>query len=144
MACSSRMAMTEPVRVLVCGSRTWSTYGFQAAVLSGVDTYLNGAVIIHGAASGADRYADKWAKENGKVVGENLLPFPADWDAFGKRAGYIRNQQMLDDGRPGVVLAFVDKPLAESKGTKMMVDIASTAGVPCYVVEKIKLSKDER
>ncbi len=44
---------------------------------------------------------------------------------------------MLDEGKPDVVVAFVDKPLAESKGTKMMVDLAVQAGVHAYVIQKM-------
>lgn len=136
----------DPVRVLVCGSRTFSTYGVLSAVLSGIEEHFNGnTVIIHGAAPGADRYADKWAKANGKVKGEDLLPFPADWDLHGRAAGPIRNREMLSEGQPHVVWAFVDKPLIETVGTKDMIDIASTGGVPCYVVERINPSTpDER
>lgn len=109
-------------------------YGAQAAVLGGIDQYFNrDIVVIHGKAPGADVYADKWAKS----VGHEPLVFPADWDVEPRRAGYIRNQQMLDEGKPDVVWAFVNKPLEDSDGTKMMVDIACTGGVPCYVVERI-------
>lgn len=51
--------------------------------------------------------------------------FPADWDKYGKSAGYIRNQQMLDEGCPDYVVAFPG-----GAGTNMMKRIASKAGVP--------------
>ncbi len=134
------------VRILVCGSRTFSTYNVIEAVLGGINAHFGGdTVIIHGAAPGADRYADKWAKAAGKMKGEDLLPFPANWNLHGRAAGPIRNRKMLAEGLPDVVWAFVDKPLAESTGTKDMVDIASKAGVQCYVVERINLPQpDER
>lgn len=113
---------------------TFSTYGVLAAVLDGIDSHFDGnTVIIHGAAPGADRYADKWAKAKGKEP----LAFPADWELLGKSAGYFRNKKMLDDGQPDVIWAFVDKPLSKSIGTKMMVDLAKISGVPCYVVERV-------
>lgn len=138
--------MTPPVRILVCGSRTWNTYDALAAVLNGVEAHLEGnTVIIHGAAPGADRYADRWAKSVGKVVDKDLLAFPADWKVHGKAAGPIRNRKMLAEGKPDVVWAFVDKPREESTGTQDMLDIASTSGVTCYVVERINHSTpDER
>lgn len=124
--------MSDPVRILVCGSRTFSHPVVVASELAFVSTYYNGNImIIHGAAPGADTLADEWAK----AVGKEIEAYPADWKRYGKRAGFLRNTQMLEEGRPDRVVAFVDKPLAESKGTKMMVDIACTGGVPCLVVE---------
>jgi len=118
------------VRVLACGSRTFED---QAKVWKALDDLLNlsltGVTIIHGAARGADSLAAEWA-------GSRRCPveaFPADWKKYGKRAGYVRNRQMLDEGNPDLVLAFVDKPLHESRGTKMMVDIARMAGVMAKV-----------
>jgi hypothetical protein len=126
------------LRILVCGSRTWSRYGVLAAVLNGIESHFNGnTVIINGKAPGADSYADKWAKSVGKIVGEDLLQFPADWNTHGRAAGPIRNRQMLAEGEPDVVWAFVDKPRIESTGTQDMIDIARGAGVPCYVVEAV-------
>jgi hypothetical protein len=91
-------------------------------------------VLIHGAARGADSIAGA-IMENaclGKVE-----EYPADWDKHGYGAGPIRNQQMLTEGKPDIVLAFVDKPLVESKGTHDMVLRARRAGVPTYVIEKM-------
>jgi hypothetical protein len=122
------------MRLLVCGSRTFSKQWVVDAELDNISAFYGGDVfIIHGAAKGADTCADTWAKANGKPFQD----FAADWNQFGKRAGFLRNTQMLEEGRPDAVVAFVDKPLAESKGTKMMVDIARTGGVPCRVVEHI-------
>jgi hypothetical protein len=119
-------------RVLVCGSRTFSDGVAISTVLDGISTLKGGRLtVIHGAAKGADQIAGMWADARGRTQ----TPFAADWVRYGKRAGYLRNQQMLDEGHPDVVWAFVDKPLESSKGTKMMVDIARTAGVQCYVVQ---------
>lgn len=65
------------------------------------------SLIIHGAATGADAHAAKWAKD----AGIPDRPFKANWypNGFGKldkSAGPIRNQQMLDDGKPDLVVAF--------------------------------------
>ena len=125
------------LRVLVCGSRTFSDQHVIGAVLDGVGAFHDWKItVIHGAAKGADYLANGWAASNDVPV----LPFAAQWNLYGKRAGFLRNTQMLEEGQPDVVWAFVDKPLAESKGTKMMVDIARKAGVQCYVVERINLS----
>lgn len=123
------------MRLLVCGSRTFTDDRFLFRVLDGFlkearDT-RDDIVIIAGGARGADHFAERWANFD-QVPCEQ---YPADWDAHGKAAGPIRNQRMLDEGKPDVVIAFVDKPLAESKGTADMVRRARAAGVPTYVIE---------
>ncbi len=129
------------MRVLVCGSRTFQDRAHLEAVLHGLCYVYYGNwvfgeddkefIVIQGGARGADELADQWADS----VRTEVLEFPADWDRYGKRAGYVRNQQMLDEGQPDLVVAFVDKPLPESRGTAMMVDIARKAGIKTIVVE---------
>lgn len=51
-------------------------------------------VIISGCARGADQYGEKLA-EFWHIPVER---YPADWETHGKKAGFIRNQQMLDSG----------------------------------------------
>lgn len=58
---------------------------------------------------------ERYAKENGI----DLAIFPAEWDKYGKRAGYLRNEQMADHADS--LIAFWD---GKSKGTKHMIDIA--------------------
>jgi len=77
--------------------------------------------IIQGEATGADSWAKKWAEINGITT----LDFPADWDTHKKAAGFIRNKQMLDEGKPELVIAFKG-----GNGTAMMIDIAKKANVP--------------
>lgn len=112
------------MRVLVCGSRDYTnrlliTERLCALQDDGYDT------LIEGEARGADIIA----KQAGEALGMIILPFPANWDKYGKRAGYIRNQQMLDEGHPDLVVAFYTGP-TKSRGTQMMVSLASNAGVP--------------
>ena len=78
------------------------------------------AVVIHGAARGADTMAGAWAVARNVPV----QAFPAQWDTFKKRAGPIRNQQMLTEGRPDLVIAFPG-----ARGTAHMVGLAREAGV---------------
>lgn len=124
--------MSDPVRILVCGSRTFANFRTVYEELDAVSAYYDGNImVIHGGAKGADSHAGTWAG----ISNKKCEVYIADWNAFGKRAGYLRNTRMLEEGRPDRLVAFVDKPLEESKGTKMMVDIARTGGVPCRVVE---------
>jgi len=76
--------------------------------------------IISGAARGADRAASDWATCNYARLEE----FPADWVQYGKRAGPIRNEDMLNRGNPNLVISFPG-----GRGTAHMVKIAKKAGV---------------
>lgn len=58
-----------------------------------------------------------------------MIEFPALWDKHGRAAGPIRNTQMLDEGRPDLVLAF-HRDLSESKGTRNMVEQSVKANLP--------------
>ena len=95
------------MRLLVTGSRDWDDYEHIKRVLSGFppDTQL-----VHGGARGADLLAHKAALELGWPEPE---VHRADWNSFGKRAGSLRNQAMVDLGAD-LCLAF---PLETSKGT---------------------------
>lgn len=119
------------MRVLVCGSRTFDDGGVVASVLYGLVAKHGPITVIEGGAPGADTHAGAWAE----LRGAQHEHYPADWDRHGKAAGPIRNQQMLDEGKPDVVWAFVDKPLVDSRGTHDMVQRAKRAGLPTYVVE---------
>ena len=59
--------------------------------------------------------------------------YPADWDRFGRAAGPIRNKQMLDEGKPTLVIA-VHEDISKSKGTKNMVEQAEKRGIDVLVV----------
>ena len=113
------------MRVLVCGGRTYSELRV-TQWLTAFDREVS--CVIEGGAAGADLGACIWADQNKK----ELETYPADWGKYGKRAGFIRNQQMLDEGKPDLVIAFPG-----GKGTAMMVKLARKAGV-----EVIEVAED--
>jgi len=53
-----------------------------------------------------------------------VIPFPPEWKRYGPKAGPIRNKQMLDEGRPDLVVAFPG-----GNGTNDMVKKAKAAGI---------------
>lgn len=73
--------------------------------------------------SGADVWARAWCAENDSLY----IGFPADWAQYGKRAGYLRNAKMLEEGKPDLALAFFDD--SPCVGTHMMCRLAEDAGV---------------
>lgn len=108
------------VRVLVCGGRDYSDreeFFFQ--MTHSFDGW-RGCEIISGMARGADSLAVDFAK----TYGLRLHQFPADWKAHGKAAGPIRNQKMIDDGKPDIIVAFPG-----GRGTADMIMRAKSAGV---------------
>lgn len=115
------------MRVLVTGSRRWADY----ATIRNAICISGASLIIEGSALGADALA-KWAAED---FGIPILTFNAEWSKYGKAAGSIRNQKMLDEGKPDLVLAF---PMSDSIGTWDMVNRARKANVPVRIIPSTK------
>ena len=135
--------MTKPKskqakRILICGDRNWTDKQLIREVLL---EHLNPEVdfIIHGDARGADRLGAEVAQELGVSV-DHVLAFPADWNQYHRAAGPIRNQQMLTEGKPTLVLAF-HNCITTSKGTKDMICKALKAGLPVYLNGDRRLTK---
>ena len=128
----------KEVRIIIAGSRTFNDYiKLKAAMFDVIydlkrnnEKELN-IKIISGTARGADKLGEKYADEKGYEV----IRFPADWDRFGKRAGYVRNAEMakyaVSDDSIGVLVACWD---GISKGTKHMIDLANKYGLEVLIV----------
>lgn len=113
------------MRVLVTGSRDWSDALGINAVLEEIDiAYPTERVtLVSGACpTGADAMCETIAR----AFGWDVERHPADWRTFGKRAGYLRNQEMVDLGAD-VCLAFIRN---KSKGATMTAMLAEGAGIP--------------
>ena len=110
-------------KILVCGGRN---YNNRETVRRTLDR-IKPAEIIHGAARGADTLAGEYARDRGIPC----RSFPADWQRHGRPAGFIRNRQMLDEGKPELVVAFPGGP-----GTRNMVKIALERGFPVKTVDE--------
>lgn len=109
------------MRVLVCGGRDFNDCGLVWATLDQLARTDSVDCLIEGDARGADRIAGHWAKRRHI----DLRLFPANWRKHGKAAGPIRNQRMIDEGKPDFVIAFPG-----GKGTADMVARAKAAGIP--------------
>lgn len=120
--------------ILVCGGRdysdidawNWLEHNAKDAIAERLhEACFEIAIVIHGDARGADQGGAEWGRsEHAKVIA-----YPANWKRDGKAAGPIRNQRMLIEGRPDVVIA-----LPGGKGTAHMVSLAEAAGVPVIEV----------
>ena len=113
-------------RVLVCGGRDYTDLLRVCTVLDEQNAREPIGIVIHGAALGADSSARYWAttREVEKIG------FPAEWRKYGKAAGPMRNQRMIDEGKPDVVVAFPG-----GRGTADMVRRAEAAGIPVIRVD---------
>jgi len=107
------------MRILVCGGRDFVDRDFVYQMLDGIAEGVDQISVIHGNARGVDRLADDWAMGKHETV-----VFSADWGTHGKAAGPIRNQQMLDEGKPDIVVAFPG-----GRGTADMIRRAKRDGV---------------
>jgi len=127
------------VRILVCGGREfddWKLFTdkmWEVMRTENLDNqdYFEGdnskkITIIHGDAKGADFCARLWAI----LWSTSEERFPANWDKYGKSAGSVRNKQMLEEGKPDLVVAFPG-----GNGTANMIKIAREKGVRVLVID---------
>lgn len=80
--------------------------------------------IVSGTARGADTLGEEYGESAGLLVHKR----PADWDSYGKVAGFIRNKEMAEEADG--LIAFWD---GKSKGTKHMIDVALDKGIEVHV-----------
>lgn len=76
------------MKILVCGGRSYGDVGKIESILGS----LNITSVVHGGCRGADILSERWAKNKGILVHAHL----ANWGLLGKKAGVIRNQEMID------------------------------------------------
>jgi hypothetical protein len=132
------------VRVIIAGSREFNDYELlckkcheifhklsEEGLLTGnINNDIRNIEIVSGTANGADKLGEQFAKE----YSIKIKRFPADWDTYGKSAGYKRNEQMAKYAKEdnGVLIAFWNET---SKGTKHMIDLANKYGLRAEVVK---------
>lgn len=112
----------EQLRTIIAGSRSITNYGVLVRAMARINWAPS--VIISGAANGADRLGEQYAKSAGIPV----ELYPADWDAHGKRAGFLRNEQMAKNAQ--ALVALWD---GESRGTKSMIELARKYGLRIHI-----------
>lgn len=119
------------MKLAIVGSRDFNDYELVARIIGTHFYYMvnciemNDDEIISGGARGADTLGKNYAKNCGLKYTE-FLP---NWNELGKKAGFVRNQQIVD--ACDMVLAFWD---GQSKGTKHTIDLARIAKKPTFIV----------
>lgn len=116
----------EPISVIVAGTRWMDDYKLVERTLDFYTKHLTvKPIIVCGLAEGPDKHGERYGKNRSLLV----KYFPADWDKYGKSAGYIRNAEMAKVGTH--LLAFWD---GVSKGTKHMIDLALKKGLVVKII----------
>lgn len=114
-------------RVIVAGGRDFRDYEM---LKSRLDKLLarydpQDLAIVCGEAKGADSLGKRYAMERGIA----LVSYPAEWDKYGKAAGFVRNTQMAENA--DALIAFWD---GKSRGTKHMIETAQKAGLKIRII----------
>ena len=112
-----------PKKVLFTGSRHWNDVD---KIENWLQCLPQDTIVIHGdCPTRADAIVDELATQ----IGLTVRRYPANWKKHGRKAGPLRNIEMLETEDPDFVVGF---PLGESKGTYHMMNIALNAGKPVY------------
>jgi len=113
-------------RVIIAGGRDFNDFDLLKQKMDKLLSNVIGDIaIVSGMARGADSLGARYAV----LKGYALHSFPADWDKYGKSAGYRRNEEMARNA--DALVAFWD---GKSKGTKHMIDIARLHGLKVRVI----------
>ncbi len=103
-------------RVIIAGSRDFNNYELLKSTMDRLLINIKSQIyVVSGAARGADLLGERYAKERGYIVHR----FPADWNTYGKAAGFVRNEEMAQNA--DALVAFWD---GLSHGTQHMIKIA--------------------
>jgi predicted Rossmann-fold nucleotide-binding protein len=111
------------MRLLICGGRAFGDGVAVGRALAWAHARRGIDLLIEGGATGADRLGREWAQYHNIPV----QTFHALWGSLGRRAGPIRNAQMLAEGQPDEVVAFPG-----GRGTSNMIEAAFAAGVAVW------------
>jgi hypothetical protein len=110
------------MKTIIAGSRSINSYEIVERAIKNSEFEIK--EIISGTAEGVDKLGERYAQENGI----KLTRMPADWNRFGKRAGYLRNVDMANCAE-ALILVWD----GVSKGSKHMLDIARNKKLSIYM-----------
>ena len=114
------------MRVIIAGSRGFADYAFLSQTMDYLLSETPGGItIVSGGARGADSMGERYAGERGYEVAR----YPAEWEKYGKSAGYRRNAVMAANA--DALVAFWD---GKSPGTRHMINLAREKGLKIRLV----------
>lgn len=112
----------ETVRLIIAGGRDYTDSDAACEKINRIVQALPRSKMseVCGMARGADEVGREWATRS-RI---SIEVFPALWERYGKRAGFIRNAVMANHGTH--LIAFWD---GKSRGTQSMIDLAKGYGL---------------
>jgi len=128
--------MTQPLKIIIAGSRNFSSQDFETLYerMDHLTQNHEHIEVVSGTARGADSCGEDWAADRRNQKDIWISRWPADWRQYGKSAGYKRNEQMA--AYADALVAFWD---GKSKGTKHMIKIANEQGLDVRVIRLDKI-----
>jgi len=113
------------MKLIVAGSREFNDYDLLKKSIQENFQRYEVEEIVSGTARGADTLGEQFAKEYSIPVKQ----FPANWDLYGKSAGYRRNAEMANYA--DALIAFWN---GESKGTMHMINLAKEKNLKVVII----------
>ena len=114
------------MKIAIVGSRTFSDYITLENYIDGIvkENQYDVTEVVSGGAKGADALGELYATTHGlkKTI------FYADWKTYGRRAGFVRNVDIIKNC--DICFAFWD---GESHGTKHDIELCEEYNKPCYI-----------
>ena len=117
----------KELKLIVAGGRDFNDFLLLEKTLIHLSdsTYADQAIsIVSGMAPGADKLGYSFAVKHNVVC----YPFPANWTKHGKRAGFLRNEEMAQFA--DALLAFT----SGSKGTEHMIETMERLKKPVFII----------
>ena len=114
------------MKIIIAGGRDFLDFDLMSSKLDHYTSNLKDIEIVSGGANGADSLGEKYANLNN----HSIKRFPADWDKYGKGAGFKRNCQMANYA--DALIAFWD---GSSRGTQHMINTANKKGIQVKIVK---------
>lgn len=122
------------MRTIIAGSRSITDMELLLKTIKEADQNgLTITTILCGGANGVDTLGREWAKKHNIPIEY----YPANWDKHGKRAGYVRNQEMVHNAE--ALIAIWD---GKSKGTEHTIDLAQKANLKTYLINTLPSAKE--
>jgi len=112
------------MRTIIAGSRSIEDYRDVVKAIEKAGFSIS--EIVSGTARGPDQLGERYARQHGIKV----TRFPADWNKYGRSAGYKRNETMAQYAKNGQLIAIWD---GKSKGTVHMINLAKQYGITVFV-----------
>lgn len=113
------------MRLGIIGSRTFNDEAKLIHILDNIYNDVEITLVVSGHAAGADIMGERWAIANNIKT----LIFIPDWNKYGKRAGFVRNEDIIRNCDE--VIAFWD---CVSRGTLSSIKLAKQYNVPSIII----------